>query len=95
MSINLFLWFKPDWFVLQFGLVALGLAANRFTAYAAAAMGTADHLRTVSEGEEAACCGVVAVEIDAPARTGLGGFFGERAYWDSHFDTPDVFLFID
>ena len=33
---------------------ALGLAANRFTAYAAAAMGTADHMRIVSEGEEAA-----------------------------------------
>ncbi len=31
----------------------LGLAAHRFTAYAAAAMGTSDHLRTVPEGEEA------------------------------------------
>jgi hypothetical protein len=28
ISINLFLWFKPDWFFLQFGLVALGLAAK-------------------------------------------------------------------
>ncbi|HEY4360512.1 MAG TPA: hypothetical protein VGN17_06070 [Bryobacteraceae bacterium] len=28
ISINLFLWFKPDWFYLQFGLVALGLAAK-------------------------------------------------------------------
>jgi hypothetical protein len=28
VSINLFLWFKPDWFFLQFGLVALGLAAK-------------------------------------------------------------------
>lgn len=28
VSINLFLWFKPDWFYLQFGLVALGLAAK-------------------------------------------------------------------
>ena len=27
-SINLFLWFKPDWFYLQFGMVALGLAAK-------------------------------------------------------------------
>ena len=27
-SINLFLWFKPDWFVLQFGLVAVGFAAK-------------------------------------------------------------------
>jgi hypothetical protein len=27
-SINLFLWFKPDWFYLQFVLVALGLAAK-------------------------------------------------------------------
>jgi hypothetical protein len=27
-SINLFLWFKPDWFYLQFALVALGLAAK-------------------------------------------------------------------
>jgi len=30
LSINLFLWFKPDWFVLQFGLVALGLVAKEF-----------------------------------------------------------------
>jgi len=28
VSINLFLWFKPDWLYLQFGLVALGLAAK-------------------------------------------------------------------
>jgi hypothetical protein len=27
-SINLFLWFKPDWFYLQFGMVALGLLAK-------------------------------------------------------------------
>jgi hypothetical protein len=27
-SINLFLWFKPDWFYLQFALVALGFAAK-------------------------------------------------------------------
>ena len=27
-SINLFLWFKPDWFYLQFAIVALGLAAK-------------------------------------------------------------------
>ena len=27
-SINLFLWFKPDWFYLQFAMVALGLAAK-------------------------------------------------------------------
>lgn len=30
LSINLFLWFKPDWFAFQFGLVALGLAAKEF-----------------------------------------------------------------
>jgi hypothetical protein len=29
-SINLFLWFKPDWFYLQFVLVALGVAAKEF-----------------------------------------------------------------
>jgi len=29
-SINLFLWFKPDWFYLQFLLVALGVAAKEF-----------------------------------------------------------------
>jgi len=28
VSINLFLWFKLDWFYLQFGIVALGLAAK-------------------------------------------------------------------
>ena len=28
VSINLFLWFKPDWFYLQFAMVALGLAAK-------------------------------------------------------------------
>jgi hypothetical protein len=28
LSINLFLWFKPDWFYLQFAMVALGLAAK-------------------------------------------------------------------
>ena len=28
VSINLFLWFKPDWFYLQFAIVALGLAAK-------------------------------------------------------------------
>lgn len=28
LSINLFLWFKPDWFYLQFALVALGIAAK-------------------------------------------------------------------
>jgi hypothetical protein len=28
LSINLFLWFKPDWFYLQFGMVALGFAAK-------------------------------------------------------------------
>ena len=27
-SINLFLWFKPDWFYFQFAMVALGLAAR-------------------------------------------------------------------
>jgi hypothetical protein len=27
-SINLFLWFKPDWFYLQFAMVAVGLAAK-------------------------------------------------------------------
>jgi len=27
-SINLFLWFKPDWFYLQFALVAIGIAAK-------------------------------------------------------------------
>src|SRR5262245_47948352 len=27
-SINLFLWFKPDWFYLQFVVVALGIAAK-------------------------------------------------------------------
>ncbi len=30
ISINLFLWFKPDWFYLQFVLVALGIAAKEF-----------------------------------------------------------------
>ena len=29
-SINLFLWFKPDWFFLQFVMVALGFAAKHF-----------------------------------------------------------------
>jgi hypothetical protein len=29
-SINLFLWFKPDWFYLQFVMVALGFAAKEF-----------------------------------------------------------------
>ena len=29
-SINLFLWFKPDWFYLQFLLVAAGMAAKEF-----------------------------------------------------------------
>ena len=29
-SINLFLWFKPDWFYLQFLMVALGLTAKEF-----------------------------------------------------------------
>jgi len=29
-SINLFLWFKPDWFYLQFLMVALGFAAKEF-----------------------------------------------------------------
>jgi hypothetical protein len=29
-SINLFLWFKPDWFYLQFAMVALGFAAKEF-----------------------------------------------------------------
>src|SRR5688572_25998614 len=29
-SINLFLWFKPDWFFLQFAMVALGFAAKEF-----------------------------------------------------------------
>jgi hypothetical protein len=29
-SINLFLWFKPDWFYLQFAMVALGMAAREF-----------------------------------------------------------------
>jgi hypothetical protein len=28
LSINLFLWFKPDWFYLQFGMVAAGFAAK-------------------------------------------------------------------
>jgi hypothetical protein len=28
LSINLFLWFKPDWFFLQFAMVAVGLAAK-------------------------------------------------------------------
>ena len=28
LSINLFLWFKPDWFYLQFAMVALGFAAK-------------------------------------------------------------------
>ena len=28
VSINLFLWFKPDWFYLQFAIVGLGLAAK-------------------------------------------------------------------
>ena len=30
ISINLFLWFKPEWFYLQFALVALGLLAKEF-----------------------------------------------------------------
>lgn len=29
-SINLFLWFKPEWFYLQFAMVALGMAAKEF-----------------------------------------------------------------
>jgi hypothetical protein len=29
-SINLFLWFKPEWFYLQFAMVAVGLAAKGF-----------------------------------------------------------------
>ena len=29
-SINLFIWFKPDWYYLQFVLVALGFAAKEF-----------------------------------------------------------------
>jgi hypothetical protein len=29
-SINLFLWFKPDWFYFQFAMVALGLATKEF-----------------------------------------------------------------
>jgi hypothetical protein len=29
-SVNLFLWFKPDWFYLQFLIVALGFAAKEF-----------------------------------------------------------------
>ena len=29
-SINLFLWFKPDWFYLQFAMVALGLTVKEF-----------------------------------------------------------------
>ena len=30
LSINLFLWFKPDWFYLQFMMVALGFVAREF-----------------------------------------------------------------
>ena len=30
LSINLFLWFRPDWFFLQFAMVALGFAAREF-----------------------------------------------------------------
>lgn len=30
LSINLFLWFKPDWFYLQFMMVALGFVAKEF-----------------------------------------------------------------
>jgi hypothetical protein len=29
-SINLFLWFKPDWFFLQFAMIAVGFAAKAF-----------------------------------------------------------------
>ena len=29
-SINLFLWFKPDWFYLQFAMIAVGLAAKEW-----------------------------------------------------------------
>jgi hypothetical protein len=29
-STNLFLWFKPDWFYLQFAMIAVGLAAKEF-----------------------------------------------------------------
>jgi hypothetical protein len=29
-SINLFLWFRPDWFYLQFCMIALGFAAKEF-----------------------------------------------------------------
>jgi hypothetical protein len=32
-SINLFLWFKPDWFYFQFLMVALGFAAKEFIAW--------------------------------------------------------------
>jgi hypothetical protein len=30
ISINLFLWFKPEWFYLQFALIAIGVAAKEF-----------------------------------------------------------------
>ena len=32
-SINLFLWFKPDWFYLQFLMVALGFAAKQLISW--------------------------------------------------------------
>src|SRR5438477_3635849 len=39
-SINLFLWFKPDWFYLQFLLVATGLLAKEFLRWTRAGRST-------------------------------------------------------
>ncbi|MEP7353810.1 MAG: hypothetical protein ABI824_11305 [Acidobacteriota bacterium] len=85
ISINLFLWFKPDWFVLQFGLLALGLIAKEFLRWNKD--GRASHIFNPSSFPLA----VFSVVLLATGTTGIT--WGQEIA-TTQFYPPHIYLFL-
>jgi hypothetical protein len=84
-SINLFLWFKPDWFYLQFVLIALGFAAKEFIRWTKD--GHSAHIFNPSSFP----LGVFALVLLV---TGTTGFTRGAEIATTQFYPPHIYLFI-
>src|SRR5215831_11895040 len=84
-SINLFLWFKPDWFYLQLGMVALGLAAKEFIRW------NKDGRRTHIFNPSSFPLAVFSIALLA---TGTTGITWGREIATTQFYPPHMYLFL-
>jgi len=84
-SINLFLWFKPEWFYLQFLLVAVGLAAKEFVRWNRE--GRRVHIFNPSSFPLAICSLVLLA-------TGKSNLTWGLAIANTQFFPPHMFLFL-